>query len=287
MRRSGRASRRPVSALVAVLLLVGLEVALAPPADAASSVRYNGSRARPYIALTIDDGYNPSNCRVIADILRARGVPATFFPYGNAVSSSTWTWRHIAAEGFAIGNHTVTHRYMTRLPWGTQRWEIIRDHQIVESATGRQMSRYFRPPYGAYNSTTLNIAGAYGFPYTVLWDTSFADTASGTDYQHYRSATRGTNGSIILAHCGPAVTVRIMASVVAYYKSRGFQFVTLDKLFGLSPMPTPTARSSVTLTPSPTVTPTPTPSLTPSPVPSAMLGPAASSPVAPDWPSSG
>src|SRR5512146_251182 len=73
---------RAVGAALA-LLLAG---ALVPtPAEAAAaSVVYHGSRTKPYIALTIDDGYNAPNCRRAADILRAMNVPATYFHHSAA-----------------------------------------------------------------------------------------------------------------------------------------------------------------------------------------------------------
>ena len=49
------------------------------------------------------------------------------------------------------------------------------------------------------------------------------------------AAERGSNGSILLTHGGPAVTPTILPTIVAYYRRRGFEFVTLSKLLGEEP----------------------------------------------------
>ena len=106
-------------------------------------------RHRPEIALTIDDGYNSANCRRIANILRAKNVPATYFPYARVSSGAPATWRYISSHGFRIGNHTVSHPFMTRLSYSSQLQQITRAQRIYRNVTGQTMLRLFRPPYGS------------------------------------------------------------------------------------------------------------------------------------------
>jgi peptidoglycan/xylan/chitin deacetylase (PgdA/CDA1 family) len=234
--RASRLSR----VVVATLTLLVLGTLVPPPAEAAvASVVYHGSRHRPYIALTIDDGYNSANCR-LANILRASNVPATYFPYAGVFNGAPATWRYISSWGFRIGNHTVSHPFMTRLTYSSQLQQITRAQRILRNVTGQTMLPLFRPPYGSYNLDTRRAAGAAGIKYLVLWDTTFADTATMSDAAHFRHAMGGTKGSIILLHCGPASSVRILPRVIAAYRARGLQFVTVEKLLGLTPTPTPT-----------------------------------------------
>jgi hypothetical protein len=78
-----------------------------------------------------------------------------------------------------------------------------------------------------------------------------------TDGAHLSHAMRGTNGSIILCHCGPATTVRIMARVIAAYKARGMTFVTVQQLLGLQPMSAATASASAPSMAQPAILPQP------------------------------
>jgi peptidoglycan/xylan/chitin deacetylase (PgdA/CDA1 family) len=242
---------RAVGLALGLLLVSAL---VPPPAEAAAAiVVYHGSRLKPYIALTIDDGYSPANCRRIADILQRAHVPATYFPYGKVFGGSPSTWRYISAR-FPVANHTYSHPVMTRLSYSSQLWEIQKAQQRFRTVTGRKMAPLLRPPYGAYNMTTRRAAAAAGVKYLVMWDTSFADTATASDAAHLRAATRGTKGSIILLHCGPASTVRILPKVIATYKARGLKFVTVQQLLGLpsgSPTPAPSPTASPTASPSP------------------------------------
>lgn len=241
---------RSLGVAIGLFLLAAM---IPPPAEASAvPVIYHGSRLRPYIALTIDDGYNAYNCRAIADILKARNVPATFFPYSRAVTNAPWSWRHISSEGFAIADHSVSHPWMTRLSYAGQLWQIRTAKSQIQTVIGTSIAPLFRPPYGSWNYNTRLAAGAAGIRYIVLWDTSFADTATMSDASHYYHATRGINGSIILAHCGPASTVRIMARVVAFYKARGYRFVTVAQLLGLQPISSAASATSGASTSTPT-----------------------------------
>jgi peptidoglycan/xylan/chitin deacetylase (PgdA/CDA1 family) len=253
MRTRDWASRlsRPVAAAVGLLLVAAI---LPSPIDAAAvPVKYHGSRTKPYIALTIDDGYATANCKALADILKVRNVPATYFPYSRVVTNNPTAWRHISAEGFPIADHTVSHPDLTTLSYSGQLWQIKTAKSRIQNVIGKAIAPLLRPPYGAWNYNTRVAAGAAGLKYLVLWDTSFADTTTMSDTRHFNHAMRGTNGSIILCHCGPASTVRIMPKVIAAYRARGLKFVTVEQLLGLKPI-----GATLTSLPGPTPTPTPT-----------------------------
>lgn len=251
------------------LAILLLSTIVLPAAAADPKVVYHGSRQRPWIALTIDDGWSSTNCRRIADILLARQVPATFFPYARVIRDNPATWRYISAKGFRIANHTVSHPFMTRLSYSGQLDQIKRAARILRNKTGRSMLPLFRPPYGSYNSTTRRAAKVAGIKDVVMWDTTFADTVTMSDAAHLRQALRGTRGSIILLHCGPASTVRILPRVIAAYRARGFKFVTVEQMLGLEPNPSPSPTPQPTPSPTSTATPSPTPPATPTPAPSA------------------
>ena len=47
------------------------------------------------------------------------------------------------------------------------------------------------------------------------------------------AAEAGTNGSILLMHAGPANTPRALPAIIAWYRARGFRFVTVPELMEL------------------------------------------------------
>jgi peptidoglycan/xylan/chitin deacetylase (PgdA/CDA1 family) len=195
---------------------------------------YHGVRTEPEIALTIDDGWGPTNVRRIFDILQAHAVPATFFPYARAMHLDPSLWRRISDAGFPIGNHTNSHPFMTRLSATKQHFELSNSRHVTEQLTGRRQLRVFRPPYGDWNATTLRVAHDAGFPTTLMWDTTDLDTAGiRAPGVLLHAAEQGRNGSVLLIHGGPALTPGILPSIIAFYRRRGMRFVTVPDMLGL------------------------------------------------------
>jgi len=221
---------RLASLALALALLLGSAVG---SVGAGTSVRVlsHGSRETPVVALTFDDGWSAKRCSRILDILERRHVAATFFPYAMAVAYAPAFWRRVARAGYPIGNHTTTHPDLTGLTVQQATAQIARARMIVERVTGRKMIRVLRPPYGAWDKTVVEAARAAGFPTVLLWDTTDRDTSrSASADQMVRAALRGRNGSVVLMHCGPAVTPTILERVIDGYQERGFGFVTVPEL---------------------------------------------------------
>ena len=194
---------------------------------------YHGARTISQIALTIDDGWSPTNVRKIFDILQAHDVPATFFPYARAMHLDPGLWRRISEAGYPIANHTNSHPFMTRLTPRKQHYELTNARSVTEQITGRRQLRVFRPPYGEFNATTLKVAHDAGFPTTLMWDVD-PDDASRTHGRSLviRSAEKALNGSVVVLHGGPALTPTILPSIIAFYRRKGLEFVTVPELLG-------------------------------------------------------
>ena len=59
--------------------------------------------------LTLDDGPDPIDTPVVLDLLRERGVKATFFAIGEKAQQHPELIKRIIAEGHQLGNHTQSH----------------------------------------------------------------------------------------------------------------------------------------------------------------------------------
>lgn len=188
--------------------------------------------ARPVVALTFDDGPHPRLTPALLDILKARGIRATFYVIGNRVKMFPALTQRIAAEGHEIGNHTWSHPNMAYR--GTDR--VIREIDSTTSAvfatTGRPPVT-FRPPYGAF---TLNqrrmLHEVRGLP-TVLWDVDPQDwRRPGAAVVARRIVSGARKGSIVLSHDIQYGTVQAMPAVLDGLAARGFSFVTVSELLG-------------------------------------------------------
>ena len=94
------------------------------------------------------------------------------------------------------------------------------------------MVKLLRPPYGSYNRTVENVAESLGYRALVLWNVDDRDTQGASAGEAIAYAERGGRGSIVLMHCGPAITPAILPTVIDYYRARGYRFVTIPTLLG-------------------------------------------------------
>ena len=221
--------RTSALAMLLVLALGSRDVA----ADDTRVVSH-GPRDQKVVALTFDDGWSTPRCHKILEILVLEKVPATFFPNALYVRQHPEFWQRVAELGFPIGNHTVNHRDLTKLTGAGVFKEIDRDREIVEQITGVRMIRVMRPPYGLYNKRTLRQSARAGFPTLLLWDTTASDTSRhSTERSMLKAALSGRNGSVVVLHCGPKATPRILRRIIKGYRARGFAFVTIPELLGI------------------------------------------------------
>ncbi|WP_431860280.1 polysaccharide deacetylase family protein [Azospirillum sp.] len=180
------------------------------------------------VALTIDDGPDTAHDPEIRRILRAYGVPATYFLVGRHAQRHARLVREIADDGHEIGNHTWSHRRLIHCTPEEQAIELRRTSALLETITGRP-TRWFRPPFGSYDEHTLGIARAAGLE-TMLW------TADSQDYRDHppvvieERVMRGlTPGAVVLMHSNHAGTVAALPRILERAKDERFRFVTLTE----------------------------------------------------------
>jgi peptidoglycan/xylan/chitin deacetylase (PgdA/CDA1 family) len=101
------------------------------------------------IALTFDDGPDPSTTPRILATLRRHDIEATFFVVGSQVERHPGLLRRIVEEGHTIGNHSYDHADMSYLTPGQIRLELQRTQKAVDKALGyHYQMKIMRPPYG-------------------------------------------------------------------------------------------------------------------------------------------
>ncbi|MGA2187147.1 MAG: polysaccharide deacetylase family protein [Steroidobacteraceae bacterium] len=162
------------------------------------------SGARGEVAVTIDDGPDPSvTPRVLALLAQHRAL-ATFFCVGERVERYADLAQEIARCGHAIENHSQRHRHNFSLlgPAG-MRAEIAGAQDSIARVTGNQ-PWFFRAPAGLRNpfldpvleSLQLRLAS---------WTRRGFDTVNRNADSVYRRLTKGLcGGDIVLLHDGHA-----------------------------------------------------------------------------------
>jgi peptidoglycan/xylan/chitin deacetylase (PgdA/CDA1 family) len=120
------------------------------------------------VALTFDDGPNGDTTARLLDKLAAANVKATFFLVGRYVLAQPEMARRIAAQGHAIGNHSMTHPHMLlRGPMATQQ-ELADCSRAIFDTTGVE-TKLFRPPFGGRWPHTLWVSKKLGLR-PVMWN---------------------------------------------------------------------------------------------------------------------
>jgi peptidoglycan/xylan/chitin deacetylase (PgdA/CDA1 family) len=204
-----------------------------PPAP--DGVRWTAPGTGRTVALTFDDGPGRST-EAILRILAEKQVRATFFDIGINENVHPATVRAIAAQGHLLGNHTWSHPDMSKLDAAAQAAEMDDATAQQEAIVGAR-SCFFRPPYGAYDRTTLNLAHArrmavYNWSVDTLdWEARGSGATRWVD----RIVTRAEAGGrqthpVVLMHNSPAgnpATVAALPAIIDFYRAAGYTFVDL------------------------------------------------------------
>lgn len=203
----------------------------APTPDKKTADNPASSGSKGKVALTFDDGPGKYTPQILA-ILKDKGVKATFFEIGqNAESHSDYT-KAVHDDGHLIGNHTYTHPQLSKLSYDAQMDEITHTNNIINGIIGLS-PHYFRPPYGSYNSDTLNVLSKLGME-KVLWNVDPRDW-SGVPASDILNTVLSTtkSGSIVLMHDGVAnsvETAKALPDIIDGLRSRGYTLVKLSDL---------------------------------------------------------
>ncbi len=102
------------------------------------------------VALTFDDGPNPTYTPQMLTELEAAGVPATFFVVGRHVELYPDLVRAEWLDGDAIGNHTYGHEWIPGLTPDNLRANLASTSGVIREATGDPCVWLFRAPFGDY-----------------------------------------------------------------------------------------------------------------------------------------
>ena len=218
----------------------GPELALPPPepqvapSGGSAAVYRHVATDQKVVFVTIDDGW-VRDPRVL-ELIRSTHLPVSLFLLERPASEGLQYFRELQAAGATIEDHTVDHRRLTRLGYRQVVEEVcppVKDYQRLFGAT----PVLFRPPYGAYNATTLKAAATCGFPGVVLWDGEMTNGVLRLDFGDLRP------GDIILLHFRTDLYDNLV-HLVDLLRARGFGVGRLESyLAGAAPPEPPTPSS--------------------------------------------
>lgn len=191
-------------------------------------ILWHGNRTLPEIALTFDDGPNPSTTPQVLDALKAEGVQATFFLLGKRIKENPDIVKRMLEEGHEVGCHSYDHQNQTTLTQ-QQVWQQIWDSRIL---IGRVNSRFtaYRPPWLEWNENVVSAAREHQLP-VVMCTYASDPQASRSGEKWARIVAHHThNGSILLLHDTYPATAQDLPYLLRELKRRGYRFVTITQM---------------------------------------------------------
>ena len=219
----------------------------AVPGNGPVVYRDNGhltSRSLPErtVALTFDDGPDPTWTPRVLRVLRAEHVPATFFVVGTRAAAAPGLVRDELRARHEVGNHTWSHADLTTVPPWRRNLELSLG-QLCLAGTGHVTSALLRPPYSsspaglsADDVTTLRAETAAGYV-VVLSDRDTEDwQRPGVDRIIAGGAPTATAGTIVLMHDGGgdrSQSVAALPGIIRAYRAAGYRFTTVSGGLGL------------------------------------------------------
>jgi peptidoglycan/xylan/chitin deacetylase (PgdA/CDA1 family) len=197
---------------------------------------------RHEVAIGFDDG--PwADTPAFVQMLERSHANATFFMIGEQVNATyRATLLRELRDGDVLGDHTFTHPNLTAR--GGVYAQLHSTIQVIRSLTGYTPC-VFRPPYGAYDQSVVQVARSLGLA-TVLWNVDPSDyTLPGTAAIEQRVLAQVQPGSIIISHDGGGPRGETLAAypkIISTLRRRGYRIVTIPQLLGFAPVYVPCIR---------------------------------------------
>lgn len=195
-------------------------------------------RPRNVVALTFDDGPDPTWTPQILEVLERHGATATFFTIGARSLEYPDLVGQIRADGHEIGNHTFSHQAMGAASPTTQRFELSTSN--VALAGSGPATRIYRPPFSGRPSdlSADELASAKRSGYLiVLTDLVVRDWEDRSVDELVAAATPPSDAGVVITfHDGGGNrerTVQALDRILTILDQRGMRTATISEFAGL------------------------------------------------------
>lgn len=181
------------------------------------------------IAISFDAAWGNCHTRPLLDILDKYEVKTTFFLVNFWAEKHSDDVKEIASRGHEIGNHSATHPDMTKLTPDEIKKELNTTGDTIEKLTGVKPT-LFRPPFGAYNNTLIEVSEASGYK-VIQWSVDSLDwkDISATEIVE-RVLGKVEPGSIVLFHNNANYLEEYLPLILEGLKEKGYQVVPIGEL---------------------------------------------------------
>lgn len=172
------------------------------------------ARKQRMIALTFDDGPDPTVTPRVLELLAQAQVKASFFCIGTALQKHPQIAAQIIKAGHSIENHTQRHSHSFSFsgPSGFRN-EIRLAQSTIEDISGHA-PKFFRAPAGMRNPLLQPVLADLGLSLTSWTRRGFDTVASDAELILRRLEKNLSAGDILLLHDGHAARSRTGTPVI-------------------------------------------------------------------------
>ncbi|MCL7714845.1 polysaccharide deacetylase family protein [Stenotrophomonas mori] len=188
------------------------------------------------VVLTFDDGPHRAHTEEISAILKRYDVPGVFFEVGRnlgrigsdgqvTLGAMAGISRQLMADGYAVGNHSLTHAQLSRTSGDALREQVLGTDALLRQV-GDKRAPLFRFPYGARNAEGLQLLGEAGLK-SIMWNIDsldWADPVPESIVQRVVEQVQKEQRGIILFHDIHDRAVKALPQILDRLIADGYQF---------------------------------------------------------------
>lgn len=190
------------------------------------------------IALTFDDGPDPTNTKALLEVLKKHKSQATFFVLGNRAEKYPDLLKEMAEAGHEIANHSYSHADFNGKSDEFILEEIKKTNAIIKGITG-QNPKFFRPPGGYLSHAMVDLTQEQHLTIGYwTWQQDSKDWREGISGEQIAKHILNhlQPGQIVVLHDGASngmQTAKAMDILIPQLKKSGYKCVTLSRLLEL------------------------------------------------------
>lgn len=188
------------------------------------------------VVLTFDDGPHKAYTDEVVAILKRYDVPGVFFEVGRnlgkvetdgkvSLGPMAKISRTLMEEGYAVGNHSLTHAQLSRTTGDALRQQVL-DTDILLKDVDSKRAPLFRFPYGARNAEGLQLLNEAGLK-SIMWNIDsmdWADPVPESIVQRVLDQVNKEQRGIILFHDIHDRAVKALPQILDRLIADGYQF---------------------------------------------------------------
>jgi peptidoglycan/xylan/chitin deacetylase (PgdA/CDA1 family) len=218
---------------IGILLFLEPEWVVARLRKRSPEVLYSIDTQQLVVALTIDDGPDPSETPKILDILKENDAKATFFLITSRVSGNEAILQRVVDEGHELANHLFYDQPSIRL---SDEQFAIQLREAGNILSEYSEIRWFRPGSGWYNDEMLDIVEKNGYRCALGSVYPFDPQIGSAWFIRKYVLWKTQPGAVIVLHdyaARGARTAEALKTILPELKDRGYRVVTLSELVEL------------------------------------------------------